>query len=729
MLRRITSIPRRVGRWLFRRIVGPPSQLPQRTLTAAFIACIAIAVAGAWYGVRSGIQIGGGSLPYIRPILLVLRSTWTYVILLVLICWRILLFRNRRYAYQSSERTGYGVQTIRRLAEEVKTTDATNRVIVTSEDSAEDAADRISEKLREGDDDVFEFDPVGASDEDEDAGTPDVGDLHDATEALDVALEELSDEQLLARHDALHEAAEERQADLLTAEFSAEKILDADGAVAPKDLIEDGDERTEEFAAIVERIEEVEAEMDRRIDDLPPEPWTVTAGESAVERVEKHWLRRTLSRFRPVFVGVWTALMAFAVVLLAWIMTQPEPTTTMVAAIGTASAGFGAAVGLVDAVQRRVRAWVSQRRPDPIPYPPADGDDDHQTGDWWREEWELLKLDIGSTLDASELFWTLLVPAGITFAVLLVLVRFWTNPYLYPAMATGALAVGILNYVRVLRKRRRRLQKLRQTHDLRSWNAMGVLAKRVETAETQMYIGWLSGRVYAHPDRETFAREVGHRAHEAVNGVPISPSILEKYARQLRQLYPDLNAFRDQEKYDIMERLRDRIADSSTGLVPKALLIEEVVEHDIEQRRLGSGTKGKGHDPGLVRECYRELIEAGAFVEQEIAVAPRAAPSEEDGRERVVASSSKYPDDAPTVTAVRFAGDTLPPEYGQIRAQFAGRFSNYARWDPIYELPDVDDILDRDPEVMSSLVVRDEDVDLDVDEHGRAIADGGIVDE
>jgi hypothetical protein len=158
---------------------------------------------------------------------------------------------------------------------------------------------------------------------------------------------------------------------------------------------------------------------------------------------------------------------------------------------------------------------------------------------------------------------------------------------------------------------------------------------------------------------------------------------MEKQHEQIERMHPDLHGFRDQQKEQIMTWLLDRVEHAQHGLIPKAKLIEDCVEHDLDGG-LGPISSGKGHDPELVRAAYRELVPA-ALVEQEIAL-------EEDSEE--------------TLTAVRHRRDPLPPEYGQIRAQFSSQFGNYARWSPMYELPDVSDQLEAEPEYANTLGYR-----------------------
>jgi len=318
----------------------------------------------------------------------------------------------------------------------------------------------------------------------------------------------------------------------------------------------------------------------------------------------------------------------------------------------------------------------------------ADQDDvdDDDPRDPWLEQYKLFRLDLASTLDFSRLVWQFAVPALLTIALLLVVVRFWVQPWLYPPLFAAGLLVGLANYGRLSWRRSRRLSALREERETVNWSDVSILLKEIDLAETRVQYAWLGDRRYAHDDRDVFAEEVALRAYELVNGVEVSPSVMEKQARQLETMQPDLHGFRDEEKEQIMTWLLDRVGGAQHGLVPKAKLLEDCIEHDLETRRWGPGKRGTGHDPELVREAYRELVPA-ALVEQEIAL-------DENSEE--------------TLTAVRHRADPLPPEYGQVRAQFSSQFSNYARWDPLYELPDVSDLLDEEPVYANTLGYREQ---------------------
>jgi hypothetical protein len=301
--------------------------------------------------------------------------------------------------------------------------------------------------------------------------------------------------------------------------------------------------------------------------------------------------------------------------------------------------------------------------------------DDVEWRDEWLEEWKVLKLDVATSINFDRLVWQFAVPAVVTIAGLLIVAQIWIKPYLYPPLIATGVLVGLLYYVRQSRKRSKRLEELRRDADPVEWRDVACLVKEVEVAETTLQMGWLAGDTFVHDDREEFAREVSHRVYELLNGLEASPSILEKQADQIQGMKPDLHAFRDQEKKLVMDRLLRAVENSQDGLVPKAKLIEDVVEWDIEQRRFMPGERGDGHDPDVVREAYRDLVPA-ALVEQELQIS-------EDGEE--------------TLTAVRHRRDPIPPEFGAIRARFSNQFSSYAEWEPLYELPDVSDRLEGEP--------------------------------
>lgn len=402
------------------------------------------------------------------------------------------------------------------------------------------------------------------------------------------------------------------------------------------------------------------------LDDQPAPETTASAPTRAAGRLAT--LKRTLSYVVP-------AALAAAVVVQVGEFVRDGLTLRELAIEGTQLRPVLMGLGAVAFVVATVA--LALFRDDGTHDPPADPREDD-----WRLELKHLRMDVAATLNLAELAWNLLLPAGIAVTAILLVARLWVQPWLYPVIGAAGLLVGMANYWRVHWQRSRRLRTLRAEPGGEGWADAAAIVKRVATPETTMHYGAFAGRRYAHPEREVFAEELAKRMLEEVNGVPVSPSILEKYRDQLAQLYPDLYAYRDDEEERIMQLLIETVEGAETGLVPKAKLIEDVIEHGT-----GGGPVGKrrrrhatGYDPELVREAYSEHVPA-TFVEQEVTIPSRR---EDD-------------DSVATVTGVSLRTNAVPPEQTEVQAQFAQQFSNYAEWDPRYVLPDVDEQLDAPP--------------------------------
>lgn len=689
---------RRAGRWLKRKLIGPPDRIPQRVITVGFVLALAIALGGAWLAFERGLETtSASSLTYLRPILQVATSTWVYVLVLMWLVRRILLKRNEQYADQAANITGYQPRSVRRLGYEARDPDGSTRVIATSEDEPEDIKERILAALTgDADDDTMSFN-AAAVDESQSPESPASPEDALLAKGDTFAVNEARSEALMAVYRALDRRSKELHADLdsgtddlLSAEFDTEKVVEAiqsdDDRFAPLDLIDDADQdlaatlddKLAELDANEHLREDILRELDHVEDQLRADIEARETEATTSDTTDKGWLARLSRAGRRLGRGLLDTGKAAAITALATGLYHglllaadraPIDVRMMVPeTIRIASHDWRAY--LVVALVAFAATLARMRSTDK-----ADDDSDDDSLDPWREQYKLFRLDLASTLDFDRLLWQFAVPALVTVAGLLIVVRLWVQPWLYPALFAAGVIVGLLNYLRISWQRARRLDALRSDRQTVDWGDAAILVKEVDVPEARIQYAWLADRRYAHDDREEFAAAVAHRAYELVNGVEVSPSIMEKQATQLDQMQPDLHGFRDDEKERIMTWLLDRVEDAQHGLVPKAKLIEDCVEHDIHSRRFGPGRRGKGYDPDLVREAYRELVPA-ALVEQEIAF-------DEDADQ--------------SLRAVRHRRDPLPPEYGTIRAQFSSQFSNYARWDPLYDLPDVSDRLNADP--------------------------------
>lgn len=712
-----------------RRLIGPPERLPQRVLTALILMTVAIAATGGWYALSSGVDTGTSSLPYLRPFLAIATSVWAWLIGLVWILRRVLVHRDQRYAGQAASVTGYEPRSVRRLAYEAKSPDGSTRVIASTGDEPEEIEERILNALESGEDDRIKLNPEAVSGEE-----------------VDVQLTD--EEELLERAAELDQEINDDLQDVLESDADPDALVEVlegdEDRVAPVELLDDEQrERVEEIEAKVEELEAVTAELDRlqEPDDVQEDASPDFENLPDLEDYHGGWRSRgsALARRAGAFLlasgkvaaaGVlayagWLALVVYGpqVALIrsaVFAGLELVESTTGVGAgavYNTATgplafAGVTIAAAALVALRELLAAWRrrADRRQDAAGgsadgaaggsaggnEPETEPDDvEDDVRDPWREDLKLFRLDLASTLNFSEITWQLLLPAGVAIVLMLLSVQLWVQVWVYPVIFAAGLLVGVLNYMRVSWKRSRRLKALRKERESVNWSDVSVLVKEVEVPETRIYYAWMGDaepRRYAHDDQEEFAEEVAHRAYELVEGVPVSPSVMEKQATELEKMHPDLHGFRDTEKEAIMTWLLEHVEDSQHGLVPKAKLIEDCIEHDLQGRRFAPGRRGEGYDPDLVREAYRELVPA-ALVEQEVDVSREDVEDDQD--------------EPLTLTAVRLRTEPLPPEYGQIRAAFSSRFGNYARWTPMYELPDVSDRLGGEPEYVSSLLRRE----------------------
>lgn len=684
-----------------RRLVGPPDRIPQRALLVVIFVALTVAAAGAYLAATRGLETGGSSLPVLRPILVVATSTLTWVVGLVILLRRFLVFRDRRYAEQAADVVGYQPRSVRRLSYEAKDSDGSTRVIAQSGDEPSEIEERILAALAGADDDRIKLNPEAFADD-----SPDQDDL----EGQEDDSRDLGDDaerfvELELRAEELDEEIDARLDEILSADLDLAKLADAEeDRVAPIELLDE--ETTEEVAeveALIDELEAVNEEMMGILERHEPEP-VESPEPDPQDDVEDSSSSSLVSRVttagRSLVMGIWSLVVSVGKLSVAaaigagvWhILVTIGPTlglgllskdvlemareTWVYVAVSVA---FALAIVAAKVAASRRSAGGSADGPDAV----------EEFRDTWREEWKLMKLDLAATLSFRDVGWNLLLPAAVASFLLLLVVQFWVSAWFYPVIGAIGILVGVVNYLRVGRKRSRRLEALRADREGIRFADMAIHVKAVEVPETTLYYAWIGDaepRRYVHDDREEFAADVADRAYEILNGIPVSPSVMEKQAAEIEQMRPDLAAFRDAELEQIMERLLATVEERD--MVPKAKLIEDVVEHDMSSRRFGPGRKGQGHDPALVREAYRDLVPA-AIVEQEIDV-------------------SRDEDEEETVTGVRLRSDPLPPEYGEVRAQFASSFRNYARWDPLYELPDVSDRLDEDPTYADSLGARGE---------------------
>ena len=314
---------------------------------------------------------------------------------------------------------------------------------------------------------------------------------------------------------------------------------------------------------------------------------------------------------------------------------------------------------------------------DPIDVEPVTDDEDDET-DFWTQL-RLFRLELASAVDLTGVLWRFLVPTLLAFVFLLLWVQIWVQIWVLPIIIAVSVFVGGLYYWLVDLRHRRRLESLREQNEPTRWTDLAILTKRVEVPETTMYYGFHDGNVYASEDKEELAETVAYRAIDRLEGRQPAPAIEEKYAYLLKRYLPLLEAWKENyEKPAIMDQLIDTVADAPEGLMPRDLLIEEVVEYDRRYVAWGLLFIGRGRDPKLVREAYEDLVEIHALVETPVTIT-----DSDTGEER-------------EVLAVSLGDERMPPDVAQLRGEFSSLFGKQAL-NTRYTAPDVDVATDPAP--------------------------------
>lgn len=295
---------------------------------------------------------------------------------------------------------------------------------------------------------------------------------------------------------------------------------------------------------------------------------------------------------------------------------------------------------------------------------PNSGDDTELTP---HERWKLFRMDLHAGLNWHDLTWRLAAPAVATFALELLVAKFWVVWWLYLVFAAIALFVGATTYTGFSWWRHRKLGKLRGEVRFDQKDAINVPVKAVETPEITVYFGFIAGRVYAHTDPERLAETLAERALHRTNGQHPAPAIEERYAWACKNYTPTFEEIRAAEIERIDNALVDTVLDYPDGPIPRSQLAYDVVEYDRQHAFRGMAVTGKGYDPRLVAECYEALVPE-ALVEDDVTIS--------------VAGEEQ------TVKAVRGRNQFMPKDMSAIRATFSNQFTA-GNVQTRYDLPEV----------------------------------------
>ena len=272
------------------------------------------------------------------------------------------------------------------------------------------------------------------------------------------------------------------------------------------------------------------------------------------------------------------------------------------------------------------------------------------------------RLELASTLNLSDLFWSFGLPTMATFVALLIAVRFWVAVWVYPAMMVVSVMVGALWYVAVHRRRRTRAKDARQPETQPRHSDIAVLVKKVAVPETTIYMGWCGGTVYADYDELRLAWTLSEVAHAHIEGEPIPPTLQQKFWRELTQYRPNLKGREELERGEIIDDLVRTVADTDVNMLPKNKLCDRVIRRD--KQHVG----GVGYDPRLIGDAYAELNPT-TLVEDTV---------------KVESSTG----DLKPLSIVRLRTKPLPRKVAHMEADFSVDYQ--PDFEPDFSLPDID---------------------------------------
>lgn len=657
---------------LSNRLLGDPRKAPRRLATLFVFGLFCVISLGAWLVMSSSVDTSGSSAPIMGPLLQVLTSVWVVPVLALWLTRSWLFFNRSRYANTAAEITGWTVETIKHLRDEVRTTDGCTRVIASTEDTQDDIADRIDVSLEgdRGDDTVaFWTPPTDASESTIDF--EDIDELDDNNRREELLEREA---ELIETYNHKTEQIEDLLDDALGSDIEPANLFVAGEQASLYDLMDDESAAAvDEAQQLIDECEQLEADLEALRDELATlEDDTIDDHNAVFDD-----LVRGIS-------GAWALddeLHEQGYERAEWQSAGEGTNTDESRSIRTRLRAIpghliGVPGGIVSIPGRLVGALRGIRSSDEGETDANDGFTDSNEPDErqipWRirffEEMKHLWLDLQSGFRTGDVLVKFGVPATVTFVLQLFAIGLWTTVPVYLIFVATSTLVGLGWYWIVKRRRQRRLSHYRDSSSTDVWLDCAGQFKTVETADVTAYIGFIAGRRYASYDREEFVRKTSRTMYQHVSDECVSPSDLEHYARCLEQMKPNLQGYRENILETEIEReIKHTVENSEDDIIAKAELAWSVIEQPTTsriERRLG-------HDPELVSEEYRFLVEdAHALDERDVEFADASG-------------------EVQRLTLVFPAEKSRLPDMSERHSQFSDRFSD-RKGDPVYELPEVD---------------------------------------
>ncbi|WP_135823089.1 hypothetical protein [Halostella litorea] len=601
----------------FRKLSPDPRKAPSRIakiLLGVFIFLVTLGIWGAFY---LNVDSGGSSYWFLRTVIGFLKHPIVPPLASIVVYYRYVGARRSWAARTAADTTGWLIESVQQLADEMRSTKGMRPVIVTSDMDQAEIEDYLDKAL--------------------------AGEEYDA-ETIDywsqVRNEHAGDGD--ASGGVTPASADERE---IAGELEACDPVDID-----RETLQDGVDDAERLALSLRNADPsfqadppdaVAGWRDDTDADAAPEP-------DSAGLLARHWNALTGALGGPFGGSSETP-------------EAPDDTSTSTSEPST-----------------------SRRAPDPFASPSDGGDEPaapsesaKPTGDdavpWHIAATEELKqqsLYMTAALGSGSILWRLGVPYLFVAAIQLIYSGLWVGPVTAAVILFGTsplIALG--TFYGLAKLRSRRIDRHRTPSETEFWEAKMGLVKAVDTPDVTCYMGRAAGRSYASYSREEFITEFAARLHQMTDEhAEVAPSVMEQYARNLRQMKPNLPGHtRNVEIPSINREIKTTVESAEDELIPKSKLAYQVITK-ASDTRFG---RNLGHDPALVRERYREMVE------DEHSLAEITLPTETASGEEV------------ELTLVYPADKRRLPEMSQLQSRFSERFMG-AHGEPIYDLPDVE---------------------------------------
>jgi len=172
LILRLVLFPFRLPKKGWNTVTGIRTASPaSKALLVVVFALAGVAGAGVFYMTQAEVEVSASSAPLLSAVLEWATSGWGYVFAAVVFGRGSIWGIRKARIVKAARETGHKPQTVGRMADEIRTTDGTNRAIIFGDDDTESARERIR-KAFNGNDDRVSFDADAEAGDDVDVDGP-----------------------------------------------------------------------------------------------------------------------------------------------------------------------------------------------------------------------------------------------------------------------------------------------------------------------------------------------------------------------------------------------------------------------------------------------------------------------------------------------------------------------------------------------------------------------------